>query len=184
VINAAGANTFSQLFDRQGLRWNRGKPNGGLVAQYYQSLDAEKVRASTIASAIEINRPVNLVKALRALDVCGGVVRDVSDQEILDAKAKVGAGGLGCEPASAASVAGARLLRKEGVISASESVVCVLTGHQLKDPDATVAYHSTDQQKFDEVLGKRGVKRASFANRAVQVSNDLDEIIRAIEVYS
>jgi threonine synthase len=184
VINAAGANTFSQLFDRQGLRWNQGTLNGGLVAAYYGNLDLGKVRASTIASAIEINRPVNLVKALRALDVCGGVVREVSDQEILDAKAKVGAGGLGCEPASAASVAGARLLRKEGIISGSERVVAVLTGHQLKDPTATVAYHSTDQQTFDEVLGKRGVKRASFANRAVQVSNDLDEIIRAIEVYA
>jgi threonine synthase len=184
VINAAGANTFAQLFDRKGLRWNEGRADGGLVGEYYRGLDAEKARASTIASAIEINRPVNLVKALRALDVCGGVVREVSDQEILDSKAKVGAGGLGCEPASAASVAGARLLRKEGIVGKDERVVCVLTGHQLKDPDATVAYHSTDQQKFDEVLGKRGVKRASFANRAVQVSNDLDEIIRAIEVYS
>jgi threonine synthase len=184
VINAGGANTFSQLFDRQGLRWNRGELNGGLVKAYYQQLDAEKSRASTIASAIEINRPVNLVKALRALDVCGGVVRETTDQDIMDAKAKVGAGGLGCEPASAASVAGARLLRREGIIAASDRVVCVLTGHQLKDPTATVAYHSTDQQTFDEVLGKRGVKRASFANRAVQVSNDLEEIIRAIELYS
>src|SRR5947208_1893662 len=103
---------------------------------------------------------------------------------ILDAKAKVGAGGLGCEPASAASVAGARKLRQEGVIAAGESVVAVLTGHQLKDPTATMAYHSTDPNTFDEVLGKRGVKRASFANRAIQVSNDLDEIVRAIELYS
>ena len=63
-------------------------------------------RASTIASAIEINRPVNLTKCLRALETCDGVVREVTDQEILDAKAQVGAGGLGCEPASAASVAG------------------------------------------------------------------------------
>ena len=60
----------------------------------------------------------------------------------------------------------------------------MLTGHQLKDPTATVAYHSSDQKTFDEVLGKRGVKRAMFANRAVQVPNDLDEIIKAIEVYS
>ena len=144
----------------------------------------EQIRASTIASAIEINRPVNLPKALRALDRCGGVVREVTDQEILDAKAKVGAGGLGCEPASAASVAGARKLRQEGVIAAGERVVCILTGHQLKDPTATVAYHSTDQKTFDEVLGSRGVRRATFANRAVQVPNDLDEIIKAIEVYS
>ena len=115
------------------------------------------MRAATIASAIEINRPVNLTKALRALDRCDGVVREVTDQEILDAKAQVGAGGLGCEPASAASVAGARKLRQEGVIGADERVVCILTGHQLKDPTATVAYHSTDQKTFDEVLGSRGV---------------------------
>ena len=66
----------------------------------------------------------------------------------------------------------------------SERVVCILTGHQLKDPTATVAYHSTDQKTFDEVLGSRGVRRADFANRAVAVPNDLDEIIKAIEVYS
>ncbi|MCA9225798.1 MAG: pyridoxal-phosphate dependent enzyme, partial [Planctomycetales bacterium] len=139
---------------------------------------------STIASAIEINRPVNLTKCLRALEDCDGVVRQVTDQEILDAKAKVGAGGIGCEPASAASVAGARLLRQEGVIGADERVVCILTGHLLKDPTATVAYHTTDQDQFNKVLGSRGVRRASFANRAVAVPNDLDEIIRAIQLYS
>jgi threonine synthase len=112
------------------------------------------------------------------------VVREVTDQEILDAKAKVGAGGLGCEPASAASVAGAKKLVAEGIIDPDARVVCVLTGHQLKDPTATVAYHSSDPQTFEEVLGKRGVKRASFANRPVQVPNDLDEIIKAIEVYA
>jgi threonine synthase len=108
----------------------------------------------------------------------------VTDQEILDAKAKVGAGGLGCEPASAASVAGARKLRQEGVIEPGERVVCVLTGHALKDPTATVAYHSGDQKTFDEVLASRGVRRANFANRPIQVSNDLEQIIKAIEVYS
>jgi threonine synthase len=184
VINAAGANTLHQLFEQQGLRWNQGQPDAGLIGGYFQKLAAERIRASTIASAIEINHPVNLPKALRALDRCGGLVREVTDQEILDAKAKVGAGGLGCEPASAASVAGARKLCKEGVIASGERVVCILTGHQLKDPTATVAYHSTDQKTFEEVLGCRGVRRATFANRAVQVPNDLDEIIKAIEVYS
>jgi threonine synthase len=184
VINAAGANTFYQLVEKQGLRWNDGDIDPARIDGYYQRLDADQVRASTIASAIEINRPVNLPKALRALAQCGGVVREVTDQEILDAKAKVGAGGLGCEPASAASVAGARKLCQEGVIEPGARVVCVLTGHQLKDPTATVAYHSSDQKTFDDVLGRRGVRRANFANRAVQVPNDLDEIIRAIEVYS
>ena len=101
---------------------------------------------------------MNLDKCLRALEICNGVVREVSDQEILDAKAQVGAGGLGCEPASAASVAGAKLLVAEGVIGPDERVVCILTGHQLKDPDATVAYHTTDQEQFNKVLGSRGVQ--------------------------
>jgi threonine synthase len=184
VINAAGANTLHQLYEHQGLRWNQGGPDTGLVNSYYKKLAADHVRAATIASAIEINHPVNLPKALRALERCSGVVSEVTDQDILDAKAKVGAGGLGCEPASAASVAGARKLRKEGVIGSGERVVCILTGHQLKDPTATVAYHSTDQKTFDKVLGHRGVRRATYANRAVQVPNDLDEIIKAIEVYS
>jgi len=184
VINATGADTLYQLYEKRNLRWNGGEPDVSIAAGYYAELDRNHRRASTIASAIEINRPVNLDKCLRALDVCNGVVREVSDQEILDAKAQVGAGGLGCEPASAASVAGAKLLVAEGVIGPDEQVVCILTGHQLKDPDATVAYHTTDQDMFNKVLGSRGVKRAAFANRAVAVSNELDEIIKAIQLYS
>jgi threonine synthase len=184
VINAAGANTFFQLHEKHQLRWNAGDPNQATIDAFYTAMDAEDRRANTLASAIEINRPVNLPKALRALGRCGGVVREVTDQEMLDAKAKVGAGGLGCEPASAASVAGAKRLREEGVIGADERVVCILTGHQLKDPTATVAYHSSDPKSFEDVLGKRGVRRATYANRAVQVPNDLDEIVKAIEVYA
>ncbi len=184
VINATGANTLYQLYEKRKLRWNAGQPDGSITAAYYGELDRAHRRASTIASAIEINRPVNLDKCLRALDVCDGVVREVSDQEIMDAKAQVGVGGLGCEPASAASVAGAKLLVSQGVIGPDERVVCILTGHQLKDPDATVAYHTTDQEMFNKVLGSRGVKRAAFANRAVAVSNSLDEIIKAIQLYS
>ncbi|MCH8922703.1 MAG: threonine synthase [Planctomycetes bacterium] len=184
IINAAGANTLFELFEKRGLRWNGGQPETSIVDAYHAELDIEQRRASTIASAIEINRPVNLYKCLRALEVTDGVVREVSDQEMMDAKAQVGAGGYGCEPASAASVAGAKLLRREGVIGVGDRVVCILTGHQLKDPDATVAYHTTDQDKFNQVLGSRGVKRAAYANRAVAVSNDLDEIIKAIQLYS
>jgi threonine synthase len=108
------------------------------------------------------------------------VVRRVSDQEILDAKAQIGAGGFGCEPASAASVAGVRLLRREGVIAPGERVVCILTAHQLKDPTATVAYHTSDSASRDELL-KHGVERTPFANRPVAVPNELDQILRAIE---
>jgi threonine synthase len=184
VINAAGADTLYQLHEKRGLRWNDGKPAMEIACYYYDELDRDQRKADTIASAIEINRPVNLKKCLRALEFCNGVVRRVSDQEILDAKAQVGAGGIGCEPASAASVAGARLLRQEGVIASGDRVVCILTGHQLKDPTATVAYHTADQDKFNEVLGSRGVSRAAFANRAVAVPNELDAIIKAIQLYS
>jgi threonine synthase len=184
VINAAGARTLDELFGQRGVAWRSGLPEMDKVSSYYSELDASLIKASTIASAIEINRPVNLKKCLRALDFCGGVVRQVSDQEIMDAKALVGVGGLGCEPASAASVAGAKRLRDEGIIAPSERVVCILTGHQLKDPTATVAYHGTDQENFDKVLGSRGVRRAGFANRPVIVADDLDDIIRTIALYS
>jgi len=184
VINAAGANTLHELVEKRGLRWNQGKPNLEVACRYYDEMDAQHRRASTIASAIEINRPVNLTKCIRALEWCNGVVRETTDQEILDAKAQVGAGGLGCEPASAASVAGARKLVAEGVIGRDERVVCILTGHQLKDPTATVAYHSGDPKKFEEVLGCRGVRTAEHANHAIAVPNDLDAIIGAIEAKS
>jgi threonine synthase len=184
VINASGADTLYELFEHRGLRWNGGQANMSIVDHYYKELDQLGRKASTIASAIEINRPVNLRKCLRALEAMNGVVRQVTDQEMLDAKAKVGAGGFGCEPASAASVAGARLLRDQGIISADDRVVCILTGHQLKDPTATVAYHTTDQEQFNKVLGSRGVRRASFANRAVAVPNELGEIVKAIQLYS
>jgi threonine synthase len=184
VINAAGANTFYQLHERHGVRWNGGQPEQAKIDSYMQAMDAANLRADTLASAIEINRPVNLPKGLRALERCGGTVREANDQEILDAKAQIAAGGLGCEPASAASVAGAKKLIAEGIIHPDERTVCILTGHQLKDPTATVAYHSGDQKMFEDVLAKRGVKRANFANRPVQVPNDLDDIIKAIEIYA
>jgi threonine synthase len=183
VINAAGANTLYRLVEKQGVRWNHGVVNASKVCEYYDQMDSQGHRASTIASAIEINRPVNFNKCVRALKWCDGLVREVSDQEILDAKAQVGAGGLGCEPASAASVAGTKLLVSEGIIQPSQRVVCILTGHQLKDPTATVAYHTTDQHEFNRVLGSRGVRRATFANRAVAVPNSLAEIVKVIRLY-
>lgn len=183
VINAAGADTLDRLYNQQEVRWNDGNFPRQTITDYYQQMDAESRKASTLASAIEINRPVNLHKCLRALHDCDGVVRQVSDQQIMDAKSQVGAGGMGCEPASAASVAGAKLLREQGIIAPSDRVVCILTGHLLKDPTATVAYHTTDQETFNNVLGSRGVKRASYANRAIAVKNDMNDIVQAIQLY-
>ncbi|MFK7822355.1 MAG: threonine synthase [Planctomycetaceae bacterium] len=168
IINAAGANTLRRLRDEDGLVWNEGKPDQTAIDQFYSVMTAEGRRADTVASAIEINCPVNLPKALRALAVCDGVVREVSDEQILDAKAAIGASGFGCEPASGASVAGAKALRAEGVIAASDRVACVLTGHQLKDPDATVRYHSGDTD-------------TQFGNRPVVVDNDTDAIVQQLK---
>jgi threonine synthase len=181
VINAAGANTLYQLYEDEGLRWNGGRPDEGLIDRFYSAMDAEHRKANTLASAIEINRPVNLKKCLRALDVCNGVVREVNDAEILDGKAQVGAGGFGCEPASGASVAGARLLRQQGVIAPSDRVVCILTGHQLKDPDATVAYHAAESDpELAAKLQKRAVNQREFANRPIVVPNDFEKIMDVV----
>ena len=180
VINASGADTLYRLYEEQGLRWNGGRVDHGKIDAFYAQMDAEGRHANTIASAIEINRPVNLTKCLRALDVMDGVVRRVSDQEIVDAKARIGASGFGCEPASASTVAGVKRLIEEGVIGRDERIVCVLTGHQLKDPDATVAYHTRKPDLFEKYLTKRGVTETPFGNRPVQVPNDIDAIMKVV----
>lgn len=181
VINAAGANTLYQLYEHDGLRWNHGAPDEALIQQFYDTMDADRRRANTLASAIEINRPVNLKKCLRALDFCDGVVREVGDAEILDGKAQVGAGGFGCEPASGASVAGTKLLREQGIIAPSDRVVCILTGHQLKDPDATVGYHApASDPKLADKLAKMGVSARVAANAPIVVANDFDAIMQVV----
>ena len=175
--------TRYQLYEERGLRWSDGRPEAAIARTFYDEMHQSGRRASTLASAIEINRPVNLKKALRSLEFTQGVGRRVSDQEILDAKAQVGAGGFGCEPASAASVAGVRALRAEGVIAASDRVVCILTGHQLKDPTTTVAYHANDAEQFKRVLGQQGVHSAPYANNPIQVENDLGKIMDVIRGF-
>lgn len=180
VINASGANTLNHLFTEKGLRWNNGKWDQSLVSGHYAALDEGQIRAHTIASAIEISRPVNLPKALRALDVMNGVVREVSDEEILEHRAMVARWGFGCEPASAASVAGLHKLLDEKIISPSESVVCILTGHELKDPNATVQYHTGLDMKSVQDLAPKKEPTGKLVNRPIPVPDDLQSIIRAM----
>jgi threonine synthase len=92
----------------------------------------------TVASAIRIGNPASYDRAVSALRETRGVVTTASDAEILEAKAVIDASGTGCEPASAASVAGVRRLVREGVIAPEETIVAVLTGHLLKDPGAAL----------------------------------------------
>ncbi|MFI5182972.1 MAG: threonine synthase [Vicinamibacteria bacterium] len=99
------------------------------------------VKAETIATAIRIGDPASYDRGVRSIRETRGVVAAVSDREILEAKAVVDAAGIGCEPASAASVAGVRLLARRGVIGPRSSVVAILTGHLLKDSQTVMDYH-------------------------------------------
>lgn len=180
IINASGADTLDEFVNDGKLVWNGGRPNAEQISSRYTTMDRDNERASTLASAIEINRPVNLEKALRALSVCNGIVRKVSDQEIIDSRARIAATGFGCEPASGATIAGVLKLRKEGVIHADDRVVCILTGHQLKDPDLTMAYHSGDPQLMSKKLTPAGVTSTPFANPPVVVDNDEVAILKAL----
>jgi threonine synthase len=102
------------------------------------------VHAETYATAIRIGNPASWKKALRVLQATGGTVEQVSEVEIALAKAEIGAEGIGCEPASAVTLAGLKKLVKQGFIQSQETTVLVLTGHLLKDPDFTLKFHRGD----------------------------------------
>ena len=180
VIQATGANPLYTLYTEKGLRWNDGRLDQEAIERFYGQRDAASCKATTVASAIEIGRPVNLPKALRALEIMDGVVRQVDDETILEHKAMVGRYGFGCEPASAASVAGAHELIEEGVIQRDDRVVCILTGHELKDPDATVKYHTGVDMKALQDRAPRTAPTGRMANRPIPVPDDLEAIIEAI----
>ena len=125
------------------------------------------VTADTVATAIRIGAPASYHRAVRAIRDTNGTVLAVSDAEILEAKAIIDAAGVGCEPASAASVAGVRRLRQEGAISPDARVVAVLTGHLLKDPGIVERMHTTPGM-------------ISRPNAPIPVAATLDAIRRAI----
>ena len=130
------------------------------AAPFYQSYkdnfaERHTVTAHTVATAIKIGNPASYFKARRTLQWTNGIVEVVTDQEILDAKAQVDLSGIGCEPASAASVAGVRQLIASGVIKPSEDVVAVLTGHVLKDPSIVMDYHQGTLEGFETPYANR-----------------------------
>jgi threonine synthase len=126
-----------------------------------------RVEAHTVATAISIGNPASYDRAVVAIRETNGVVTAVSDEDILEAKAVVDASGVGCEPASAASVAGVRQLIREGVIGRGERLAAVLTGHVLKDPDAIARYH-----------GGSGAR--PHANPPIEIAPTLAEIERVL----
>jgi threonine synthase len=125
----------------------------------------------TLATAIKIGDPVSWPKALHEVRASAGVVAKVSEQEIADAKAVIGACGIGCEPASAATLAGLRKLTRAGVIDPSSDVVAVLTGHVLKDPDYIYRYHTNSLE-----TGTGEKLSSTYANTPIVVENDPDRI--------
>jgi len=152
VIQAAGAAPFYRMW----------KDGAALQAV---------TKPETLATAIRIGDPVSWPKALHEVRTSNGVAEQVSEQEIADAKAQIGRAGIGCEPASAATLAGIRKLTAAGVIDKAADVVAVLTGNVLKDTDYIYKYHT------NQLEAPGGVKiRSTFGNRSIVVPNDADRI--------
>jgi threonine synthase len=107
------------------------------------------VQAETRATAIRIGNPASWKKAVHVLEATGGACEEVSEVEIAQAKAEIGAEGIGCEPASAVTLAGLKKLVKQKFVKPEESVVLVLTGNLLKDPDFTIDFHRGELFKDD-----------------------------------
>ncbi|MDX2162517.1 MAG: threonine synthase [bacterium] len=152
IIQAVGANPLYKAFLTEFERY-------------------EPVHAQTIATAIKIGNPVNYPKAVRALEWTYGIVEQVSDQEIMEAKALIDGQGIGCEPASGCTLAGIRKLVANGIIEPHESVVGLLTGHVLKDPDVTLHYHADALPDIQAIC----------PNRIHNADATLDSIVQILE---
>ena len=145
AVQAAGAAPFARSFE------------DGFRRRY-------RVEPETVATAIRIGDPASHDRAVRTIQETNGVVLAVTDAQILEAKAAVDGCGVGCEPASAASVAGARELARRGTIAAGARVVAVLTGHVLKDPGMLLHYHVETEPA------------PPGANRPIEIEADLREV--------
>jgi threonine synthase len=156
VVQASGASPFARLYEEH--------------SHHPETLKLEPERdPHTLASAINIGAPVSWQKAWRAVNETAGTVLTVDEAEIADAKAVIGRDGIGCEPASATTVAGIRKLVKQGVIRSDDDVVAILTGHLLKDTDYTVKYHTGTLFSQEAT--------ASFRNEPIRVSGSHDQIL-------
>jgi threonine synthase len=136
VVQAAGASPFVRAFET--------------------GEDLVPVHAETTATAIKIGAPASWRKSLAEVRASGGIVLAVSDAEIADARAVIGSDGIGCEPASAASLAGLRVLLERKIVAPNDDVVLLLTGHMLKDTAYAASYHAGGAQ---------------FANAIARVAN-------------
>ena len=147
VVQAAGANPFYRT----------------LISGSAELLPVDSPH--TEATAIRIGRPANWKKARRVLEWTSGICECVTDEEIFEAKSVLAEDGVGCEPASAATIAGVRKLCRAGRIERHADVVAVLTGHQLKDTDYVMRHRSEEQE----------------TKQRLKVDADLDALRRALE---
>lgn len=133
-------------------------------------------KPETLATAIRIGNPVSWRKAEHVIQSTAGRAEAVTEQEIADAKAVVGRCGIGCEPASATTLAGIRNLVRDGTIAPSADVTAILTGHLLKDPDYVYRYHTGQlQTPSGEPI------QPQFGNAPVTVPNDRSKIAELLE---
>jgi len=152
AVQAAGANPFFKYFESG-----------------WQKFEAVE-NPETIATAIKIGNPQSFLRAKRAIEATNGIVLEATEDEILNAKATIDAAGIGCEPASACSLAGIRQLVQSGETKKGEKVVGILTGHLLKDPDTTVNYHS----------GKLTGSSATLVNQPRKIEANVAAVLAAI----
>lgn len=135
---------------------------------------------NTLATAIKIGAPVSWKKSLRSVLQTGGAVLSVSEQEIADAKAIIGRDGIGCEPASATTVAGIKRLVADGCIKATNRVVAILTGHMLKDADYIINYHrGTLELRGDDMTNQK--LTSTFANTPARVAASKEAILEFLQ---
>jgi threonine synthase len=138
------------------------------------------VQAETRATAIRIGNPASWEKAVKVLQATGGACEQVSELEMAQAKAEIGAEGIGCEPASAVTLAGLKKLLQQGFVKPEETVVLVLTGNLLKDPDFTMDFHRGTLFQGSEHESRSG-ELERFRHPPVVLDADLDAVIRALE---
>jgi threonine synthase len=171
IVQAEGAAPFARLFAQQEQKMMKSDPPLDLV---------ELEQPHTLASAIKIGAPVSWKKAWRALRSTDGRVLTVDEQEIADAKAMIGRDGIGCEPASATTVAGIKKLISTGAMKKQEKVIAVLTGHLLKDTDYVIKYHN---QTLVTDWGEEGGHRivGHFSNQQVRVQASLSAIRKVLD---
>jgi threonine synthase len=162
IIQAQGANPFYRS------------------VREFEGKKLEPITADTQATAIRIGNPASWKKALRVLEATRGEVGQVTEVEIAAAKAEIGADGIGCEPASAVTLAGLKKLRRSGFVKAADSVVLILTGHLLKDPDFTIKFHRGDL--FARTALQAESEQAKHLQRApVELDANLSSVISALE---